>query len=97
MRSIYETKSYKLILSYQAYTKIFKDNVFSKLITFNVVEFNNTKCDYFITILMYYNKTNNTIRKQYNAYNPEIDDWYLEAIKQYFKDLHNLLFELDKL
>ena len=38
-----------------------------------------------------------TIRKQYNAYNPEIDDWYLEAVKQYFKNLHNLLLELDKL
>lgn len=38
-----------------------------------------------------------TIRKQYNAYNPEIDDWYLEAVKQYFKNLHNLLLELDEL
>ena len=65
MRSIYETKSYKLILIYQAYTKFFKDNVFSKLITFNVVEFNNANCDYFITILMYYNKTNNTIKTVY--------------------------------
>lgn len=65
MRSIYETKTYKLILSYQAYTKFFKDNVFSKLITFNVVEFNNTKCDYFITILVSYNKTNNTIKTVY--------------------------------
>lgn len=37
-----------------------------------------------------------TIRKQYNAYNPEIDNLYLEAVKQYFKDLHNLLLELDK-
>lgn len=25
------------------------------------------------------------------------DNWYLEAVKQYFKDLHNLLLELDKL
>lgn len=65
MRSIYETKTYKLILSYQAYTKFFKDNVFSKLITFNVVEFNNANCDYFITISMYYNKTNNTIKTVY--------------------------------
>lgn len=65
MRSIYETKSYKLILSYQAYTKFFKDNVFSKLITFNVIEFNDMECDYFITILMYYNKTDNTIKTVY--------------------------------
>lgn len=37
------------------------------------------------------------IRKQYKVYNPEIDDEYLEAVKQYFKDLHNLLTELDRL
>ena len=37
------------------------------------------------------------IRKQYNAYNSEIDDWYLEAVKKYFKNLHNLLLELDKI
>lgn len=65
MRSIYETKSYKLILSYQSYTKFFKDNVFSKLITFNVIKFNNTKCDYYITILISYNKINNTMKTVY--------------------------------
>lgn len=65
MRSIYETKSYKLILIYKAYTKFFKDNVFSKLITFNVIEFNNIKCDYYITILISYNRINNTIKTVY--------------------------------
>lgn len=37
------------------------------------------------------------IRKKYNAYNSEIDDEYLENVKQYFKDLHILLKEIDKL
>lgn len=37
------------------------------------------------------------IRKKYNAYNSEIDDEYLEDVKQYFKDLHMLLKEVDKL
>lgn len=65
MRSIYETKSYKLILSYKAYTKLFKDNIFSKLITFNMVEFDGTNVDYFIAIQVSYNKINNTIKTVY--------------------------------
>lgn len=39
MKSIYETKSYKLILSYYTNTKLHKNSVFSKMITFNIVEF----------------------------------------------------------
>ena len=62
MKSIYETKSYKLILSYYTNTKLHKNNVFSKIITFNIVEFNGTKCDYYITISISYNKINNTIK-----------------------------------
>lgn len=65
MKSIYETKSYKLILSYYTNTKLHKNNVFSKMITFNIVEFNGTKCDYYITILISYNKINNTIKTVY--------------------------------
>lgn len=65
MKSIYETKSYKLILSYYTNTKLHKNSVFSKMITFNIVEFNGTKCDYYITILISYNKINNTIKTVY--------------------------------
>lgn len=63
MKSIYETKSYKLILSYYTNTKLHKNIVFSKMITFNIVEFNGTKCDYFITIMLDYNIINKTIKK----------------------------------
>ena len=62
MKSIYETKSYKLILSYYTNTKLHKNSVFSKMITFNVVEFDGTKCDYFITIMLDYNIINKTIK-----------------------------------
>lgn len=65
MKSIYETKSYKLILSYYTNTKLHKNNVFSKMITFNIVEFNGTKCDYYITISISCNKINNTIKTVY--------------------------------
>lgn len=46
MKSIYETKSYKLILSYYTNTKLHKNNVFSKMITFNIVEFEDKKIIY---------------------------------------------------
>ena len=65
MKSIYETKSYKLILSYYTNTKLHKNSVFSKMITFNVVEFNGTKCDYFVTIMLDYNIINKTIKTTY--------------------------------
>lgn len=65
IKSIYETKSYKLILSYYTNTKLHKNSVFSKMITFNIVEFNGMKCDYYITISISYNKINNTIKTVY--------------------------------
>lgn len=46
MKSIYETKSYKLILSYYTNTKLHKNSVFSKMITFNIVEFEDKKIIY---------------------------------------------------
>lgn len=52
MKSIYETKSYKLILSYYTNTKLHKNSVFSKMITFNIIEFDGTKYDYVITIML---------------------------------------------
>ena len=37
------------------------------------------------------------IRKQYNAYNPEIDDEYAQYVKIYFEAIHMLLKMLDEL
>lgn len=65
MKSIYETKSYKLILSYSTNTILHKNNTFSKTMTFNVLNFNGRTTDYFVTIMLDYNKINNTIKTLY--------------------------------
>lgn len=67
MKSIYETKSYKLILSYHTNTKLHKNNVFSKMITFNIVEFDIN--NYLFAHAMYYNKKK-TIAVEYNLNMP---------------------------
>lgn len=92
MKSIYETKSYKLILSYYTNTKLHKNNVFSKMITFNVVEFDGTKCDYFITIMLDYNIINKTIKTTY-VFQSDISD----KKKSIVNKLKYILIHMDKL
>lgn len=84
MKSIYETKSYKLILSYYTNTKLHKNNVFSKMITFNVVEFDSTKCDYFITINIYILKDeeNEISFNTYNGYDSMYAPLFYNEYKQ---------------
>lgn len=97
MKSIYETKSYKLILSYYTNTKPHKNSVFSKMITFNVVEFDGTKCDYFITIMLDYNIKNKTIKTTY-IFQSDISDKNKSIVEKLKSDgvfiynIYNLLF-----
>lgn len=65
MKSIYETKQYKLVLSYSTNTILHKNNTFSKTMTFNVLNFNSTKCDYFVTVMIDYDKINKKIKTCY--------------------------------
>ena len=97
MKSIYETKSYKLILSYYTNTKLHKNNVFSKMITFNIIEFDSTKCDYFITIMLDYNIINKTIKTTY-VFQSDISDKKRSIVKKlkydgvFIYNIYNLLF-----
>lgn len=97
MKSIYETKSYKLILSYHTNTKLHKNNVFSKMITFNIVEFDGTKCDYFITIMLDYNIINKTIKTTY-VFQSDISDKKRSIVNKlkydgvFIYNIYNLLF-----
>lgn len=97
MKSIYETKLYKLILSYYTNTKLHKNNVFSKMITFNVVEFDGTKYDYFITIMLDYNIINKTIKTTY-IFQSDISDKKRSIVEKlkydgvFIYNIYNLLF-----
>ena len=97
MKSIYETKSYKLILSYYTNTKLHKNSVFSKMITFNIVEFDGTKCDYFITIMLDYNIINKTIKTTY-IFQSDISDKKKSIVEKlkydgvFIYNIYNLLF-----
>ena len=97
MKSIYETKSYKLILSYYTNTKLHKNSVFSKMITFNIVEFDGTKCDYFVTIMLDYNIINKTIKTTY-VFQSDISDKKRSIVNKlkydgvFIYNIYNLLF-----
>lgn len=97
MKSIYETKSYKLILSYYTNTKLHKNSVFSKMITFNIVEFDGTKCDYFVTIMLDYNIINKTIKTTY-IFQSDISDKKRSIVNKlkydgvFIYNIYNLLF-----
>lgn len=97
MKSIYETKSYKLILSYYTNTKLHKNNVFSKMITFNIIEFDGTKCDYFVTIMLDYNIINKTIKTTY-VFQSDISDKKRSIVNKlkydgvFIYNIYNLLF-----
>lgn len=97
MKSIYETKSYKLILSYYTNTKLHKNNVFSKMITFNIVEFDGTKCDYFVTIMLDYNIINKTIKTTY-VFQSDISNKNKSIVEKlkydgvFIYNIYNLLF-----
>ena len=97
MKSIYETKSYKLILSYYTNTKLHKNSIFSKMITFNIVEFDGTKCDYYITIMLDYNIINKTIKTTY-VFQSDISDKNKSIAEKlkcdgvFIYNIYNLLF-----
>lgn len=97
MKSIYETKSYKLILSYYTNTKLHKNNVFSKMITFNIVEFDGTKYDYFITIMLDYDIINKIIKTTY-IFQSDISDKERSIVEKlkydgvFIYNIYNLLF-----
>lgn len=97
MKSTYETKSYKLILSYYTNTKLHKNSVFSKMITFDVVEFDGTKCDYFVIIMLDYNIINKTIKTTY-VFQSDISDKKRSIVNKlkcdgvFIYNIYNLLF-----
>lgn len=97
MKSIYETKSYKLILSYHTNTKLHKNSVFSKMITFDVVEFDGTKCDYYIIIMLDYNIINKTIKTTY-VFQSDISNKNKSIVEKlkydgvFIYNIYNLLF-----
>lgn len=98
MKSIYETKSYKLILSYYTNTKLYKNNVFSKSITFNVVELNGKKRDYYVTVMLDYDSVNKTIKTCY-IFQSHISLGNREIVKKlkcdgvFIANIYNLLFD----
>lgn len=65
MKSIYQTKRYKIILSYSTFVKAYKHKHFTKSITFYVEEYNGAKEDYYIIVKLFYDKTNKTIYTSY--------------------------------
>jgi len=67
------------------------------MITFNIVEFDSTKCDYFITIMLDYNIINKTIKTTY-VFQSDISDKKKSIVKKlkydevFIYNIYNLLF-----
>lgn len=67
------------------------------MITFNIIEFDGTKCDYFITIMLDYNIINKTIKTTY-IFQSDISDKKKSIVKKlkydgvFIYNIYNLLF-----
>lgn len=67
------------------------------MITFNIVEFDGTKCDYFVTIMLDYNIINKTIKTTY-VFQSDISDKNKSIVNKlkydgvFIYNIYNLLF-----
>ena len=98
MDAIYQTKLYKLILSYSMHTiKYCKYNTFVKVLAFTVDEYNGLNTKYCIYVKLSFDEINKTIKTTY-VFQSDISDKNKSIVNKlkydgvFIYNIYNLLF-----